>query len=67
MGTKKWLLPNYRWRKNIYEKLRPIFNSLTPKNSKGNLYVGESGSGHYVKMIHNGIEYGMMQGIAEGS
>ncbi|MAR33948.1 MAG: 6-phosphogluconate dehydrogenase (decarboxylating) [Chloroflexi bacterium] len=52
--------------KNIYEKLRPIFNSLTPKNSKGNLYVGESGSGHYVKMIHNGIEYGMMQAIAEG-
>ncbi|MQG09092.1 MAG: decarboxylating 6-phosphogluconate dehydrogenase [SAR202 cluster bacterium] len=52
--------------KNIYEKLRPIFNSLTPKDSKGNLYVGESGSGHYVKMIHNGIEYGMMQAIAEG-
>ena len=52
--------------KNIYEKLRPIFNSLTPKDSKGNLYVGERGSGHYVKMIHNGIEYGMMQAIAEG-
>ena len=52
--------------KNIYEKLRPIFNSLTPKNSNGNLYVGKSGSGHYVKMIHNGIEYGMMQAIAEG-
>ena len=52
--------------KYIYEKLRPIFNSLTPKNSNGNLYVGKSGSGHYVKMIHNGIEYGMMQAIAEG-
>ncbi|MBA31637.1 MAG: 6-phosphogluconate dehydrogenase (decarboxylating) [Chloroflexi bacterium] len=52
--------------KHIYEKIMPIFNSLTPKNSNGNLYVGESGSGHYVKMIHNGIEYGMMQAIAEG-
>ena len=52
--------------KNIYKKLKPIFDSLTPKQSRGKLYVGESGSGHYVKMIHNGIEYGMMQAIAEG-
>ncbi len=45
-------------------RLEPIFNSLAPP--KGYLRVGESGSGHYVKMIHNGIEYGLMQAYAEG-
>tara|TARA_B100001123_G_C15323554_1_gene1028722 strand:- start:1721 stop:2614 length:894 start_codon:yes stop_codon:yes gene_type:complete len=49
-----------------YNQNLPIFKSLSPKISDGNLYVGKSGSGHYVKMIHNGIEYGMMQAIAEG-
>ena len=37
-----------------------------PDDSEGDLYVGSSGSGHYVKMIHNGIEYGLMQAYAEG-
>ncbi|MBI3752241.1 MAG: decarboxylating 6-phosphogluconate dehydrogenase [Chloroflexi bacterium] len=44
--------------------LEPIFLSLAPKD--GYLHTGGPGSGHYVKMIHNGIEYGMMQAYAEG-
>ncbi len=42
----------------------PIFKSLAPKD--GYIYCGGSGSGHMVKMVHNGIEYGMMQAYAEG-
>jgi 6-phosphogluconate dehydrogenase len=42
----------------------PVFETLAPEN--GYTYCGESGAGHFVKMIHNGIEYGMMQSIAEG-
>jgi len=49
-----------------YDRNRPIFKTLAPDDSDGNLYVGPSGSGHYVKMIHNGIEYGLMQAYAEG-
>ena len=52
--------------RQAYERNRPIFQTLAPDNSDGNLYVGPSGSGHYVKMIHNGIEYGLMQAYAEG-
>ena len=52
--------------REAYERNLPIFKSLAPRESDGNLYVGPSGSGHYVKMIHNGIEYGMMQAFAEG-
>ena len=52
--------------KEAYERNLPIFRSLSPPESDGNLHVGPSGSGHYVKMIHNGIEYGMMQAFAEG-
>ena len=52
--------------REAYERNLPIFKSLAPPESGGNLYVGPSGSGHYVKMIHNGIEYGMMQAFAEG-
>lgn len=46
------------------EYVYPIFKSLAPEG--GYTYCGESGAGHYVKMIHNGIEYGMMQAYAEG-
>lgn len=53
-------------KREAYDRNRPIFKSLAPAESDGNLYVGPSGSGHYVKMIHNGIEYGMMQAFAEG-
>ena len=46
------------------KRLEPAFLSLAPKD--GYLHVGGPGSGHYVKMVHNGIEYGMMQAYAEG-
>ena len=52
--------------KEVVERLRPIFESLAPAADKGWGRVGPSGSGHFVKMIHNGIEYGMMQAYAEG-
>jgi 6-phosphogluconate dehydrogenase len=45
-------------------RCEPIFKTLAPPN--GFLHVGPPGSGHYVKMIHNGIEYGLMQAYAEG-
>jgi 6-phosphogluconate dehydrogenase len=48
------------------EYLRPIFETLAPAADKGWGHVGPGGSGHFVKMIHNGIEYGMMQAYAEG-
>lgn len=50
--------------KSAVEQLTPIFDALAPTN--GWNHFGETGSGHYVKMIHNGIEYGMMQSFAEG-
>ena len=46
--------------------LRPIFETLAPASDKGWARVGPSGAGHFVKMIHNGIEYGLMQAYAEG-
>jgi len=47
-------------------RLRPVFETLAPAPDRGWGHVGPSGSGHFVKMIHNGIEYGMMQAFAEG-
>jgi 6-phosphogluconate dehydrogenase len=52
--------------KDAVERLRPIFESLAPSADTGWGRVGPNGSGHFVKMIHNGIEYGMMQAYAEG-
>ncbi|MEZ5856971.1 MAG: decarboxylating 6-phosphogluconate dehydrogenase [Hyphomicrobiaceae bacterium] len=68
--------------KAAFERLDPIFRALAPgrgdidptpgrdgrdpRVSEGYLHAGPSGAGHFVKMIHNGIEYGMMQAIAEG-
>lgn len=48
------------------EFLHPIFETLAPSADKGWGHVGPGGAGHFVKMIHNGIEYGMMQAYAEG-
>ncbi len=48
------------------ERLRPIFEALAPARDKGWGRVGPVGAGHFSKMIHNGIEYGMMQAYAEG-
>jgi len=47
-------------------RLRPYLETLAPAPDRGWLHCGPAGSGHYVKMIHNGIEYGMMQAYAEG-
>ncbi len=52
--------------KGAYERLEPIFQSLAPSADRGVGRVGPSGAGHFTKMIHNGIEYGMMQAYAEG-
>jgi 6-phosphogluconate dehydrogenase len=48
----------------VVKALAPIFTTLAPEN--GWAYMGSHGAGHYVKMVHNGIEYSMMQGYAEG-
>ncbi len=53
-------------RKEIVERLTPVFETLAPSPDRGWGHVGPIGSGHFVKMIHNGIEYGMMEAIAEG-
>lgn len=51
-------------KKNLFEKLKPLFNDLACQN--GSQFFEGAGAGHFVKMVHNGIEYGMMQAIAEG-
>ncbi|KXK13725.1 MAG: 6-phosphogluconate dehydrogenase [Chloroflexi bacterium OLB14] len=53
-------------KKDVVETLNPIFETLAPAKDKGWGRVGPHGAGHFVKMIHNGIEYGMMQAYAEG-
>lgn len=50
--------------KNVFDKVEPVFKTLAPEN--GYAHVGPHGAGHFVKMIHNGIEYAMLQGYAEG-
>jgi 6-phosphogluconate dehydrogenase len=52
--------------KESVERIRPLLESLAPAPDQGWGRVGPSGAGHFVKMIHNGIEYGMMQAYAEG-
>ena len=48
------------------KRLEPIFHTLSPSPDKGYSRVGPSGSGHFTKMVHNGVEYGLMQAYAEG-
>ncbi len=50
--------------KEVFAHMEPLFKDLAPKN--GYLHCGEVGAGHFVKMVHNGIEYGMMQAYGEG-
>ena len=59
--------------RDVYERVEPIFAALAPGGDaarpapeRGYLYCGPHGAGHFVKMIHNGIEYGLMQAYAEG-
>ncbi|MGB2692853.1 MAG: decarboxylating 6-phosphogluconate dehydrogenase [Thermodesulfobacteriota bacterium] len=63
-GLKEGYCLMYGGDKATCEKAESIFKTLAPKN--GYLYCGPEGSGHYVKMVHNGIEYGMLQAYAEG-
>lgn len=53
-------------KKAIVERLHPIFETLAPAPNKGWGQVGPIGAGHFVKMVHNGIEYGLMEALAEG-
>lgn len=50
--------------KKAFDIVEPVFNTLAPED--GYAYIGPSGSGHFVKMIHNGIEYAMLQAYGEG-
>ena len=50
--------------REIFNRIEPIYKTLAPADGYG--YMGTSGSGHYVKMVHNGIEYGMLQAYGEG-
>src|SRR5579862_6850232 len=52
--------------KKAVDRLRPIFETLAPGPALGWGHVGPSGAGHFVKMVHNGVEYGLMQAYAEG-
>ena len=54
--------------KELVDVAMPIFDALRPEGerSEGFVHVGDVGAGHYAKMVHNGIEYGMMQSFAEG-
>ena len=52
--------------KDVITRLRPIFEALAPAADKGWGHVGPSGAGHFTKMVHNGIEYGLMQAYGEG-
>jgi 6-phosphogluconate dehydrogenase len=49
-----------------YNLIEPLLKSLAPSSETGYGYMGPSGAGHFVKMVHNGIEYGLMQAYAEG-
>jgi 6-phosphogluconate dehydrogenase len=51
-------------RREIFDRFEPVVRTLAPES--GYLYCGEAGAGHYVKMVHNGIEYGIMQAYGEG-
>lgn len=52
--------------RDAFHRLEPVFQTLAPSPEHGYAHVGPSGAGHFVKMVHNGIEYGLMQSYAEG-
>jgi 6-phosphogluconate dehydrogenase len=53
-------------KKEVFQRLESIFQTLAPSKDQGLSHVGPAGSGHFVKMVHNGVEYGLMQAYAEG-
>lgn len=52
--------------KEFADRLQPVFETLAPAPDKGWAHMGPSGAGHFTKMVHNGIEYGIMESYAEG-
>lgn len=50
----------------VVAKVQPVFDSLKPEGESGFVHAGPTGAGHYAKMVHNGIEYGLMQAYGEG-
>lgn len=50
----------------VYQRLEPVFQSLAPGPGRGYSHVGPVGAGHFVKMVHNGVEYALMEAYAEG-
>jgi len=50
--------------REIFQRCEPIFKTLAPEDGYG--YMGSHGAGHFVKMVHNGVEYGMLQAYGEG-
>jgi 6-phosphogluconate dehydrogenase len=50
----------------VYERLKPLFRGLSGTSGQGYAYLGASGAGHFAKMVHNGIEYALMEAYAEG-
>lgn len=65
-GLKQGYCLMYGGDKEACDFVEPIFRSLAPDKEHGFQYCGPSGSGHFVKMVHNGIEYGLMEAYAEG-
>ncbi|HKJ82147.1 MAG TPA: decarboxylating 6-phosphogluconate dehydrogenase [Ignavibacteriaceae bacterium] len=63
-GLKEGYCLMYGGEKSACDYCEPVFKTLAPEN--GYQYCGKPGAGHFVKMVHNGIEYGMMQSYAEG-
>ncbi len=63
-GLKNGYCLMYGGENEVVNFVEPVFKTLAPEN--GYFHCGENGSGHFVKMVHNGIEYGMMESIAEG-
>ena len=53
-------------KKDVFKRLEPIFQTLAPSKDQGLSHVGPAGAGHFVKMVHNGVEYGLMQAYAAG-
>lgn len=63
-GAKNGVCTMIGGKQEIFDYCEPLFKSISVPN--GYLYCGKTGNGHFTKMVHNGIEYGMMQSIAEG-
>ncbi len=53
-------------REEVFQRLEPIFQALAPGDDRGYSHVGPVGAGHFVKMVHNGVEYALMEAYAEG-